>query len=230
MKEENVQYFENVMGFYVEPADVADAPGVVMIHEAWGLNENIKNYARKLAGEGYRVLAVDMFGEIFDSDINSAADDATRQKVFAKIQGIDQDKATANLRAAVGFLRQRGAKKVGSIGWCFGGAQSLQLAVSGEKMDATVIYYGRLFTDADKLSKITWPVLGIFAALDAHITPAMVKDFETALKSLHVTNEIIIYPNVNHAFANPTGQNFSPTESADAWIKTIRFFKENLKG
>ncbi len=114
MKEENVQYFENVTGFYVEPADVTDAPkelnGVVMIHEAWGLNENIKNYARKLAGEGYRVLAVDLFGEIYEN----SPDEAERQKVFAKIHAIDQTRAVENLKSAVEFLRSRGAKKRGS--------------------------------------------------------------------------------------------------------------------
>lgn len=219
MKEENVNYFDGATGFYVAPEMEGEVPGVVMIHEWFGLNDYIKDNARKLAGEGYRVLAVDLFGSV-----------ATNADEAIKLVGtMDHEKALANMQSAVAFLRQKGSEKIASMGWCMGGAQSLLLAVSGEELSATVIYYGRLITDEDQLATIRWPVLGIFAEKDDHITVPMVKDFENSLNKLGVKNEIYEYPNVGHAFARPNWQNSAPVEAADAWAKTLAFLKENLK-
>jgi carboxymethylenebutenolidase len=96
-------------------------------------------------------------------------------------------------------------------------------------MDATVIYYGQLVIDPETLSTINWPVLGIFAELDQGITIDKVKNFELALNELDIQNDIHIYSNVDHAFANPSGERYAPTESQDAWQKTLEFFNENLK-
>ena len=96
-------------------------------------------------------------------------------------------------------------------------------------MDATVIYYGQLQTDQEVLSSISWPVLGIFAGLDQGITEQTVNNFETSLNELAITNEIHIYPDVDHAFANPSGERYAPDESKDAWQKTLEFLNNNLK-
>lgn len=96
-------------------------------------------------------------------------------------------------------------------------------------MDATVIYYGQLETDPEVLSSISWPVLGIFAGLDQGITEQSVNDFESALIEQAITYKIQIYPDVDHAFANPSGERFAPDESKDAWQKTLEFLNENLK-
>ena len=96
-------------------------------------------------------------------------------------------------------------------------------------MDATVIYYGQLTSEQDQLSSIDWPILGIFAELDQGISLDIVKEFESALNNLEIPNEIIIYPGVDHAFANPTGARYAPVESADAWDKTLNFLETNLK-
>jgi len=118
---------------------------------------------------------------------------------------------------------------IGSIGWCFGGGQSLHLALTNPDMDATVIYYGQLVTDTEELSKINWPILGIFAGLDTGITPETVNEFETSLNEIGVENNITIYPDVNHAFANPSGDRYAPDEAMDAWNKTLEFFEKNLR-
>lgn len=117
---------------------------------------------------------------------------------------------------------------MGSIGWCFGGGQSLQLALHNDSMDATVIYYGQLVTDAEELSKINWPVLGVFAELDNGIPPETVNEFEMSLDEVGIENDITIYPGANHAFANPSGDRYAPKESKDAWQKTLEFFESNL--
>jgi carboxymethylenebutenolidase len=112
------------------------------------------------------------------------------------------------------------------LGWCFGGGQSLQLALNTERpLAATVIYYGTLVTNQTELAEITWPVLGIFGAEDQSIPVDTVNQFKAALDANAVTNEIYIYDGVGHAFANPSGGNYAPEETTDAWDKTLAFLR-----
>ncbi len=216
---DNVEYFPSAKGYFVRPRSSESRPGVVMIHEWWGLNDNIKAAADRLAGEGYQVLAVDLYrGEV-----------ATAPERARELSGsIDQGEASDNLAAAVQFLLDMDAPAVGSLGWCFGGGQSLQLALSGVPLDATVIYYGQLVTDPAELESITWPVLGIFGDQDTSIPVAEVEEFRIGLDQADVPNEIHVYPGVGHAFANPSGDNYAPEETADAWEKTLQFLDETL--
>jgi carboxymethylenebutenolidase len=215
---EEVNYFENVNGFYVEPKVPGEYPGVIMIHEWWGLNDHIKESAKTLSAQGYRVLAVDLFGSVA----------STPEEAMKQVRSLNQDLAIKNMKSAKDFLSKKGSKKIGSLGWCFGGAQSLQISVS-EPLDATVIYYGNLIDDSNKLKNINSPVLGIFGSTDAQIPVEKVELFKSNLDSLSITNEIKIYQGVGHAFANPTGQNFAPNETKDAWAKTLDFLNQNLK-
>ena len=218
---EDVVYFKDARGYFARPSDEGTYPGVVMIHEWWGLNDNIKNMARELAKEGYQVLAVDLYG----GEVATTSEDA--QKLRNAILPSD---AVLNLRGAAAYLRGAQSSKVASLGWCFGGGQSLALSLSGEKLDATVIYYGSpLVTEAGELQKISWPVLGIFGETDQSIPVTTVNAFDTALTSLGVSHQIAVYPGVGHAFANPSGQNYAPEETKDAWGKTLAFLEENLK-
>lgn len=219
---EEVEYLEGVSGFFTRPADEGEYPGVVLIHEWWGLNENIKDMARLLADEGYAVLAVDLYdGEV-----------ATESSEAGKLAGAareNAEKSVNNMRAAVSYLRERSNGRIGSLGWCFGGQQSLRLALSGEEMDATAIYYGHLVTDKEELSMISWPVLGVFGAEDSSIPVESVNAFEQALNELGVDNEVYVYPDVGHAFANPSGSRYAPEETKDAWEKTVAFLDGALK-
>jgi len=130
------------------------------------------------------MLAVDLFnGEV--------ANDA--QKATQMVSDFDQEQGTANMNSAVDYLQSNyDIDKIGSIGWCFGGGQSLNVALNNEDMDATVIYYGRVVTEQDTLSKIQWPVLGIFAELDQGIPIKQVKQFENSLNELKIPNKIDI--------------------------------------
>lgn len=221
IKEENVKYFPEANGYFVRPRADGVYPGVVMIHENRGLRPEIKQTAEQLAREGYMVLAVDLYkGKVVES-----------QDEARKISGsFEQKSGTENLRAAAKYLRDKGAAKIASIGWCFGGRQSVELAISGEKMDATIVYYGgNMASTKDKLTPIKWPVLGIFGDKDQAIPVEKVKEFEASLEALGVKNEIHIYPGVGHAFANPSGANYAPDETKDAWNKTVDFLNTNLK-
>ena len=216
----DVKYYQNSIGYLAAPQLEGDYPGIIMIHEWWGLNDNIKEMAEKLASHGYVVLAVDLY------DGNVAV---TSEQARSLIGSFEKQYWIDNMNAATSYLQvEYLPEKIGSIGWCFGGGQSLNLALNNE-MDATVIYYGNLETQLDVLSVIDWPVLGIFAGLDTGIPPETVNEFESALDELSIPNEIYIYPDVNHAFANPSGDRYAPEESSDAWNKTIEFLENNLK-
>ncbi|OGC48905.1 hypothetical protein A3A69_02080 [candidate division WWE3 bacterium RIFCSPLOWO2_01_FULL_37_15] len=218
--EELIQYYEGSLGYFVKPKKEGYYPGVVMIHEWWGLNKNIKEMAEQLASKGYIVMAVDLYyGKVAQTV------DEARELVTA----LNEEKALENMKAAVEFLRKNGAVKIASLGWCFGGGQSLQLALSGQELDATVLYYGSLETDSEKLSAINWPVLGIFGDQDTSIPVETVNSFDSALDTLNIENEIYIYPGVGHAFANPSGQNYAQEETEDAWEKTLAFLDKHLK-
>lgn len=218
---EDVNYSGDITGYLAKPVSKGEYPGIIMIHEWWGLNDNIKEMADKLASHGYVVLAVDLY----DGTVATTAEQA-RELItqYDSAYGLD------NMNSAISFLNENyPLEKIGSIGWCFGGGQSLNLALGNGEMDATVIYYGSLVTDQDKLSAISWPLLGIFAELDQGITVNTVNKFEQTLNDLEIPNEIHIYPGVNHAFANPSGDRYAPSESKDAWDKTISFLDSTLK-
>jgi len=217
---EEVSYFEKAIGYYARPNDGATYPGIVMIHENRGLRPETKMAAEQLAKEGYIVLAVDLLGKAVE----------TQDEARALTANFKEEKGVENMRKAVQFLRREGAVKVASLGWCFGGRQSLELATSGEKMDATVGYYGAgMPTTKEKLAPIKWPVLGIFGDKDQAIPVETVHEFEASLNTLGVRNEIHIYPGVGHAFANPSGMNYAPEATRDAWEKTLAFLDTSLK-
>lgn len=221
IKTNSVNYFQKSTGYLAQPDAAGSFPGVIMIHELWGVNENIKDMAEKLASHGYVVLAVDLY----DGQVALTLDEARELRA-----SFEQQYWNDNMNAAVVYLEENFTPQmIGSIGWCFGGGQSLNLALNNDGIDATVIYYGQLVTDKETLSKINWPVLGIFAALDQGITPEQVNEFESSLDELEIKNEIHIYPNVNHAFANPSGDRYAPDAAKDAWEKTLTFFEANLK-
>ena len=244
LENKTVDYFENANGYLVYPISTTTSsssiesntsansnntfPAVVMIHEWWGLNENIKNMAETLAKEGYVVLAVDLYNGQVANTTESA------QNLVSKVRE-NPSESINNLQHAVRYLASLenvNSSKIASLGWCFGGGQSLQLALNTEPeypLAATIIYYGNLVSDQESISKIKWPVLGIFGDQDKSISVESVKQFEEALNKNGITNEIYIYKGVGHAFANPSGDNYAPQETQDAWEKTVSFLKKYLK-
>lgn len=218
--EDNVEYFAGAKGYFVRPGAAGNYPGIVMIHENRGLRPEIRQTAETLAKEGYMVLAVDLLGGV--------AEDQTGARALTA--NFNQETGVANMRAAAAYLRAEGAEKIASLGWCFGGRQSIELAISGEQLDATVVYYGGgMATTTEQLAPIAWPVLGIFGDQDQAIPVETVRAFEASLKTLGVDNEIHIYPGVGHAFANPSGMNYAPEETMNAWGKTLNFLKTHLQ-
>lgn len=219
---ETQEITQGVLGYLAKPKEPGNYPGVIMIHEWWGLNDNIKEMARILAAQGYIVFAVDLY------DGQVAATSSRAGELASSVRGNPQE-AIGNMRDAKEFLNQQGAETVGSLGWCFGGGQSLLISLN-EELDATVIYYGTpLITDKTQLQNINWPVLGIFGSEDQSIPVSIVRNFESALDDIGIENEIYIYSGVGHAFANPSGSNYAKDETLDAWNKTVNFLDRTLK-
>jgi len=211
-------------GYLARPADDGEYPAVVMIHEWWGLNENIEHMAEILAGHGYVVFAVDLY----DGEVATNSSEASR--LSGQVRE-NPDVAVSKMSRAVAGLRERTdtTERVASLGWCFGGGQSLQLSLSDADLNATVIYYGTLTTNESTLQRIDAPVLGVFGAEDQVVGIENVREFNRTLGDLGVEREIHVYEGANHAFANPSGESFRPEATRDAWAKTLRFLDENLK-
>lgn len=235
LKNSTVNYFEGATGYLVYPVssekgqttNETKLPAVIMIHENKGLNDHIKNMANLLAQQGYVVLAADMFkGEVVTEQNDS-------RRLTQAVRS-NPENAINNLQAAVEYassLPNVDPSRIASMGWCFGGGQSLQLAFNSQDhpLAATIIYYGSaLVTDNSNLSKIKWPVLGVFGDQDTGIPVEKVNEFKATLDEVGVPNEIYIYKGVGHAFANPSGDNYAPTETQDAWEKTLAFLKKYL--
>ena len=224
----DVHYFDSSSGYLVYPSATTGKklPAVVMIHENKGLNDYIKSMANTLAREGYVVLAVDLFkGQVAQTN-----QQAQQLASFARSKSTS---TISNLQAAVNYVSSLpfvDSTKIASIGWCFGGGQSLQLALRSEQhpLVATILYYGTpLVTDKQQLSKIKWPVLGIFGDKDQAIPLSNIQQFKAALDGNGIQNEIHIYKGLGHAFANPSGANYAPNETIDAWQKTLEFLKKH---
>ena len=215
---------ELVYGYFSAPADMFEPlPAVIMIHEWWGLNDNIRAMADRLAAEGYIVFAVDLYaGEVAQTP------DEARDLMMRAVE--DPDSANDNIRAAYDFVKSTaGAPRIGSLGWCFGGGWSLNTArLFPDDLDASVIYYGQVTADEEALRPINTPILGLFAAEDTGIKVASVEAFRDALERLRKNYEVHIYPGVGHAFANPTGRNYDAATAEDAWAKTLEFLDRHL--
>jgi carboxymethylenebutenolidase len=214
---------ETIHGILFTPAAKGKLPALVVIHEWWGLNEWVKEQAQKLAEQGYVALAVDLYR-------GKSTDDPDVAHQLSR--GLPEDRGMRDLRAAVAFLQSQkevNPKRVGSIGWCFGGGWSLALAENEPTLKAAVINYGELSSDSATLKPINAAVLGIFGAQDKGITPSDVNRFEKQMKDLGKKIEVKSYPDAGHAFENPNNKKGYRREDAqDAWKLTVAFLKENL--
>ena len=214
-----------VQGYLAVPEmEKGSTPGIIVIHEWWGLNDNIRAMARRFAGEGYAALAVDLY----DGKVASNPDSAY---ALMKASMNHANANIENLKQAYSYLADSVmATKIGVIGWCFGGGWSLRTALAmPDKVDATVIYYGQLVTDPDQLKTLQMPIAAFFGGLDKSIPEQTIHKFESTLDSLGKSVQVKIYPDANHAFANPSGTRYNPEAAKDAWKLTLDFFSKNLK-
>jgi len=215
-----------VYGYFVFPEDMVDPlPGLIVIHERWGLDDGTRKLADRLAAQGYVVLAVDLFGGKTTRD-NAGA----RALMSAVIE--NPEIANENIRQAYAFLAQSGlAPAIGALGWSFGGSWALNAAMLfPNDLRAAVIYYGQVTSSEEKLAPVNVPILGLFGENDRGITVENVKAFERTLENLGKDYEIDIYPDVGHAFADPEAPNYNAAVAEQAWNRVLAFLDEHLGG
>ena len=206
------------------PAGSGPFPAVVLIHEWWGLNDNIRAMARRFADAGYVALAVDLYeGE--------TAERPERARSLMEQAMERTDRLERNIEQAFYYLDvMPSTNRIGSVGWCFGGGWSLRTALMfPRELDASVIYYGELETGRDRLAPLEVPILGLFGSDDGVVPEDRVRAFGEVLTELEKPHEIHVYEGAGHAFANPSGDNYEPDTAARAWAKTTAFLNRHLK-
>jgi carboxymethylenebutenolidase len=211
-------------GFYVEPAAGTRAPGLVVIQEWWGLNDQIKGVAERFARSGYRVLVPDLYRGKVGLDAKEA------EHLMGNLNF--GDAAGQDIRGAVQHLKQTSAQ-VGVTGFCMGGALTLLSAVFAPEADAAVAWYGFPPLEYIDATKIKAPLMGHFATEDAFFPIAQVDELEKKLKGAGVRYTFHRY-NAQHAFANETNVNrpipvkYDANAAETAWQRTLAFFGQHL--
>ncbi len=217
---------ELVYGYFVAPSDMFEPlPAVIMIHEWWGLTDEMRARADRLASQGYIVLAVDLFGGQTASDPTAA-----RKLMLSVVE--DPESANENIRGAFEFVSETaGAPRVGAIGWRFGGTWALNTALLyPDDLDAAVVYYAQVTSDEDELRPVNTPILGLFAGDDVSIKPDQVEALKSALEALRKDYDIQVYPGARQRFASESANTYDATAANDAWNRTLDFLGRHLAG
>ena len=199
--------------------DSKPAAAIMLVHEWWGLNDQIKSVASELAKQGYLGLAIDLYnGKVA----------TTPEEAEPLMKAVVPAEASETMSTWVDWLKKHPDcnGKIASIGWCFGGGMALQAALD-RPLEAAVVYYGYVQRSADELKSLRGPVLGQFANQDQWITPKMVDGFEAAMKQAGKVLELHRY-DADHAFANPTGDHYDAEDARVAWDRTVAFLKSTL--
>jgi carboxymethylenebutenolidase len=211
-------------GFFVEPAESRNAPGIVVIQEWWGVNDQIKGVAQKFAAQGYRALVPDLYRGQIGLDAKEA------EHLMGNLNF--GDAAAQDIRGAIQHLKQT-STKVGIVGYCMGGALTLLSAVLVPEADAAVVWYGFPPLDYIDATKIRAPLMGHFAIEDAFFPIAQVDLLEEKLKAAGVSYTFHRY-HAQHAFGNETNVDapipvkYDRTAAETAWQRTLSFFEQHL--
>ena len=217
----------SVNGYLAEPKGGSSAPAMVVIQEWWGLNDQIKGVADKLAGAGYRALVPDLYRGKVAVEANEAEHLMTNLNFG--------DAAGQDIRGAVQYLKASGSRKTGVTGFCMGGALTLLSVVNVPEADAGVVWYGFPPLEYIDASKIKAPLLAHWATEDVPFPIAKVGELEQKLQAAGVKFEFHRYK-AKHAFANETADSkklpilkYDPEAAALAWRRTMDFLAKNLK-
>jgi carboxymethylenebutenolidase len=209
-------------GYLATPAS-GKGPGVIVIQEWWGLVPHIKGIADRFAAEGFVALAPDLY----HGKLAKSPDEAGKLMMAMRI-----DEAEKDLRGAAEYLLDHDATtgdKVGTVGFCMGGALSLYAASKNPKVGACVVFYGGHPNVKPDLPNLQAPVLGLYAGRDGFVTPESVRELERQLKELGKSAEIHIYPDVDHGFFNDTRPEvYNEATAKDAWDRVVKFFRKHL--
>jgi carboxymethylenebutenolidase len=208
-------------GYLATPAG-GKGPGVLVIQEWWGLVDHIKKVCDRFAAEGFSALAPDLYHGKTASEPDGA------QKLF---MALNIGQAEKDLRGAARYLAGHSSTaKLGAVGFCMGGQLALFAATINPSIGACVNFYGVHPNVKPDYSKLSGPVLGLFAEKDAFVTPQVARDLDAAIKKAGKQSEIHVYPGVDHAFFNDERADvYDRAAAQDAWRRTLAFFRQHLK-
>jgi len=216
-----------VYGHFAFPEDMVDPlPAIIVIHDWWGLNDEIKTYGSRLAAEGFIVLAIDLF-----NGSNTTAPAVARDLELAVVE--DPDLAMANVRQAFRFVKDvAGAPSVAALGFGFGGGWALNAAIAQPADFAAIVtYYGQVNSNQDALAPVAGPILGLFAETDRAVPADSVRAFERALEALDKDFDIVVYDNARRGFADALmAEAYDPAVAGRAWQHTLEFLHARLSG
>lgn len=207
--------------FFAKPEGSGPFPGVIVIHEIFGLNDNIRDITRQFAGEGYAALGVDLF--------------ANRNRTYCMMQAFYgllfkplNNPMLADLQSTFDFLKQQNGvdpNRIGAVGFCMGGGYALQLAVTAKGMKAASVFYGANPKPLDVVAR-SCPIVGSYP--DKDFTTQAARDLETSLTNYNVPHDIKIYDNTQHSFVSQQRTPFEVEASKDAWQRMLTFFGEHF--
>jgi carboxymethylenebutenolidase len=215
---------EKIVGYLAAPGSPGKHPGLLVLHADGGLTDWVKEQARKLAGQGYVALAIDLYrGHLaFDPEL-----------AYNLVTSTPPARAFQDMEAAIHFLVMLpdvNKDKIGSIGWSVGGKWSLLLAVNDPFLAVCVNNYGSMPTNPADILKIHAPVLGIYGADDLTVLKDDVETFDDAMTSAHKPFEMKIYRGAGHDFEDSTNKlGFREGTAEDAWRLTLAFLDQHLK-
>ena len=209
----------SVEGELAVPVGDGAAPGLVLIQEWWGVNDNIRAYADRYASEGFLTLAVDLY----DGSVALNADEASH-----RMDGLDWNRALDHIEGALALLRahSRSNGRVGVTGFCMGGALTLAAANQLRGIQAAVPFYG--IPGAFDASAVEAPILGHFSSSDTWATPEKIQAIEASLRGFERDVRIVYYE-ADHAFMNMSRPEvYNASCAANAWAETVSFLRQHL--
>jgi carboxymethylenebutenolidase len=215
----------NLKGYLSRPAPGSGLGSVIVIHENKGLNDHIKDVARRLAVEGFAALAPDLL-----SRLGGTHQYPSEQGAVDAIKTLTQEEVVGDVNAAMIYLQKQDYVngRIGVVGYCWGGAHALTFATRCDTLGCAIVYYGRNPSPLDQVRNITCPLLGLYGEDDPKIIPE-VEPLKIALRKFGKTFDIRIYPGAKHAFNNNTNPDrYHPKAAQDAWERTIVFLKTHL--
>jgi len=216
---------DEIMAYLAHPAADGVYPAILVCHENRGLNPHIKDVARRFAKEGYVALAIDLLSR----EGGAAVQD--RDQVPALLSGAPAERHVGDFAAGLAYLQNLDyvdGERIGMTGYCFGGGITWRCAAALPELKAAVPFYGPA-PDLEQVPNIEAAVFGVYAELDNRINAS--KDaLEQALIDAGTTYQMKVYPGVNHAFHNDTGQRYVEAQATQAWLDTLAWFEQYLSG